>query len=89
MTLKQTWRNDPGLIFETEYKKKFAWLPVRCNNEEKKIWWKTYYQSFMNWGHSYSTAKSQDGMFMSKYHQDFLGNITEEEYLVRKLSDTL
>ena len=87
--IKKTWRDDPGLIFETEYRKKFAWLPVRCDNEKKKIWLTSYYQYFINWGHSFSSGKSKDGMYESMYHQDFIGNITEQEYVVRKLSDKL
>ena len=89
MAIKQTWRDDPGLIFETEYKKKFAWLPVLCKGESKKIWLKTYYTQYFNWGHSHSNAKGKNGMYESMYHQEFEANITESEYLVRKLADTL
>jgi hypothetical protein len=86
--LKKTWRNDPGLIFECEYEKKFAWIPVKCENDVK-IWWKPYYIHYVNWGHTYNAANSQDSTLMAAYHQDCMGNITEEEYIVRKLADTL
>lgn len=89
MTIKTTWRDDPGLIFETEYKKKFAWWPVHCLKEEKRIWLRPYYSYYMNWGHSYGNHPGKKGLYESWYHQDFIGNLTEQEYLVRKLADTL
>ena len=87
MTIKRTWRDDPGLIFETEYKKKFAWIPVTCENGYR-LWWKSYYKQYNNWGHAYS-VNAKDKGYLLDYHQDFIANITEEEYLIRKLADTL
>ena len=87
MAIKKTWRNDPGLICETEYKKRFAWFPILCKGESKRIWLKTYYKQYMNWGHSFLNIKK--GYYDSMFHQDFQDNITEEEYLVRKIADTL
>jgi hypothetical protein len=89
MTIKKTWRDDPGLIFEVEYKKKFAWLPVLCNGETKKTWLKTYYAQYFNWGHSYLQSKVKTSMYEPMYHQEFISNITEEEYIIRKIADTL
>ena len=86
MTIQKSWRDDPGLIYETEYKKKFAWLPVKITGETK-IWLKPFYRKYHNWGHS--TSNKRDDKYECMYHRDFVENITEDEYLVRKLADTL
>ena len=87
MTIKKSWRDDPGLILEVEYKKKFAWLPTKVS--KNKIWLKTYYSKYHNWGCSYMSVRNSKEHYASCYHQDFVENISESEYLVRKLADNL
>lgn len=68
MTYKD-WRQDIGINQETFYKRRFAFLPVNCQND--KIWLKYYYSKYI----SYSG------------HVDFIENINEAEYIVRKLAE--
>ncbi len=72
------WRNDPGLICEIDYKKKFAILPVTCH-DGVKVWLSYYYTLYYHWGY----RNIED----SYYHTDQLDNITEAEYIIRKLTE--
>jgi len=76
------WRDDPGLKHQTEYRKCFAFLPVRFPNGEK-IWLKHYYKKYDIWGHESYTD------WPKEYHTDFNENITEAEYIIRKLAENL
>lgn len=75
------WRNDGGLKSSSFYKKTFAVFPVRCT--DKVVIFKFYYKKFTKWeaGYTYNNE--------NEYHIDFIENISEEEYIVRKLSDNL
>ena len=79
---KQTnWREDPGLSSYTEYKRRFALWPVN-SADNQKLWFKYYYSMHRIWTHSFSQE-------MPYLHADFVENITEAEYIVRKLSGKL
>jgi len=78
----RSWRNDPSLVAEVSYKRKFALFPVRINGE--KVWMKFYYQKYKTWYHRYG------GFIESEFgHTDLVEIISEDEYLVRKLAETL
>ena len=80
--VKQTnWREDPGLTSYIKYKRKFAFWPK--NSADNKIWFKHYYSVHRIWTHSY------DKLCVEYLHDDFVENITEAEYIVRKLSGKL
>lgn len=72
------WRDDPGLECREVYKRKFAIFPVKCTTDT--VWLKRYYKLFKHWGHRHKYIDKGYG------HIDFIENITEEEYICRKLS---
>ena len=81
------WRNDPGLSFMVEYKKKFAVWPIWCS-DSTKVWLKYYYKKYEHWGHSLTGGNpiTLDECYL---HTDYIESITEEEYIIRKLSENL
>lgn len=79
------WRNDVGLSSRTEYKKRFAIFPVKCLHDES-VWFKSYYSKYKHWGYSDIVQQSCNEYYL---HTDFIENITEGEYIVRKLSENL
>lgn len=81
--MSETWRDDPGMVRSVVYKKRFAFLPTTCLCGTK-VWLKYYYRRYELWSHG-SNKIYDDG----DAHTDYIGNITEEEYMVRKLAETL
>jgi hypothetical protein len=79
------WRNDPGLISKSEYRKKFALRPVMCS-DNTKVWMKSYYKKYDLWSHGDTSMSRYDEGYL---HTDFIENITEEEFIIRKLAETL
>ena len=75
---EDNWRNDPGMVSSVEYKKKYAILPIICE-DGMQVWLKNYYTKYMHWGHR---SVYVDG---DHCHTDKCENITEAEYIVRKL----
>ena len=73
------WRNDSTLKSTCFYKKRFAVVPVRCT--DKVVTFQYYYKKYRKWEASYS--------YEDEYHIDFIENISEEEFIVRKLADNL
>lgn len=81
-----SWRDDPGLSSHTFYKRKWAITPVLCSSGEKVLF-KHYYSKYKMWGRMDSSySKYIDGNYG---HTDFIENITEAEYIVRKLAENL
>ena len=78
------WRNDPGLVSKPKYRKKFAFLPTRCS-DNTKVWMKFYYKKYTLWFHGEDAFRYDDEYL----HTDSIENITEAEYIVRKLAETL
>ena len=74
--LPPNWRIDSGLSHKTKYKRRFAFLPV-LSLDNTIIWFDFYYKKYEIWGQDNSS------------HADFIENITEAEYIVRKLADNL
>jgi len=74
------WRNDPGLISKSEYRKKFALRPVMCS-DGTKVWMKSYFKKYELWSHGDKASYYDEGYL----HTDFIENITEAEYIVRRL----
>lgn len=79
------WRDDSGLKSLKRYNRKFAIFPVICENNTR-IWFKHYYAVRQFWFSDYSGHVSHDGY---SSHIDKFGNITEDEYIVRKLAESL
>ena len=75
------WRNEPGIVSTSKYKRSFAILPVVCS-DGKKIWFKSYYKKYI----IYITKYSTEG---DNAHIDFCENVSEADYIVRKLSENL
>lgn len=69
------WRDE--LECRPFYKKKFALLPITTKNGEK-IWLKYYFKKFNLYHHRNNTLHC---------HTDFVESISEEEMVVRKLSE--
>ena len=78
------WRDDPGLESHSYYEKRFAITPV-ISHDGQKIWFKKYYKKYKSWSHTRSGLP----LMIATFHRDFVENITEEEYIVRKLSESL
>ena len=78
---KDNWRNDPGLKSVVIYRKKFAFLPITCKCGTQ-VWLKNYYTKYILWGTSHILAENE----MYNLHTDKLENITEEDYIIIKLS---
>ena len=79
------WRDDPGLESQTEYKRRFAVLPVRCS-DNTLVFFKHYYSKFIHWGYRHGKYDNLNDYYL---HTDFIENISEAEYIVRKLSENL
>ncbi len=85
------WRNDHGIEKFITYKKKFAWRPIETL-ENEKLWWVTYYVVYENWTASYLAKTHQANGDIAEYtsiHRSRLGYISEADYLVRKLTESL
>lgn len=80
------WRNDPGLTSTVIYKKKFALLPRRCE-DGTLVWLKNYYTKFQFWGFRRSITMANVLDYRDDLHEDKLENITEAEYIIRKLTE--
>lgn len=79
-----SWRDDDGLVSKTVYKRRWAIRPVVCSCGEK-VWFSPYYSKYRVWG-----SKFTDDIDSEEYpHTDFVENITEAEYIVRKLAENL
>jgi len=79
------WRDDPGMTVISEYKRHFAFFPVECADSEI-VWLRHYYKKFRVWGTGTLVDGYEDADY---YHRDFVENITEAEYIVRKLAENL
>lgn len=83
MTKLTNWRDDPGMKYNVQYKKKFALFPVIVADSKDKIWLKNYYTVYKCWGHGLmSTSYVSDHT-----HVDKVEDISEQEYIVRKLTE--
>lgn len=79
------WRNDPGLSSRTEYQRSFALWQTNCYNNEK-VWFKFYYKKYKHWSHFDSALAGKTDIGL---HTDFIENVTEAEYIIRKLAENL
>jgi hypothetical protein len=77
----KNWRNDTSLKSIPKYTKKFAWTP-KTDFNGNKLWLKRYYRKDLIW----STNHFDEAGY---YHVDFVENIDEAEYIVRKLAESL
>lgn len=78
------WRDDESLVARPVYKRRWALTPVVCSCGVK-IWFNHYYSKYLLW-----TSKSADDPETAENsHKDFIENITEAEYIVRKLAENL
>lgn len=81
MFSENDWRNDPSLKHFILYRKKFALFPVTCSCGTR-IWLTRYYTKYRLWGFKQITRENDCHL-----HTDRLENITEAEYIVRKLAE--
>ena len=58
----------------------FAILPVRCS-DNISVWWGHYYQFYKYYFHDHQDEGGR------AEHPEFRENITEAEYIVRKLTE--
>lgn len=79
----ETWRSDPSMVSVSKYKKSFAIFPVTCE-DGKRIWLKPFYKKYITWGHMRNSKIFNDDEYG---HTEFIENISEDEFLVRKLSE--
>lgn len=78
-----TWRDDSSLSSTTTYKKKFALFPVMTSGG--RVWLKFYFKKYVTWHHKF--GKYNHGG--DKGHTELVELISEEDYIVRKLAETL
>jgi hypothetical protein len=78
------WRSDSGLTAVSLYRKRFALFPVKCSGGES-VTFKFYYKKYTIWTHGNPSNLIED----TYRHTDFIENITEAEYIIRKLAETL
>jgi hypothetical protein len=78
------WRHDPGLKSKSEYRKRFAFRPVVCS-DGTKVWFKSYYKKYEQWSHGDGASYYDEGYL----HTDFIENVTEADFIIRKLAETL
>lgn len=81
MSYSGSWRLEAGLTKKSVYKKKFAIIPRMCS-DGTRVWFKPYYKKYEIWNHPVASEHALG-------HKDFIESITEEEYIVRKLAETL
>lgn len=81
--MSENWRDEPGLGKAVLYKRRFAIFPTECMCGSV-IWLKFYYKKYEIWGMRSGKIYNDDYA-----HTDYIGNITEEDYLVKKLAETL
>ncbi len=80
---RPNWRDE--LTCVGIYKKKFALLPKECA-DGTKVWFKYYYSKYNIWTPHHSIRVFDDTDY---HHKDFVEDITEAEYIVRKLTEGL
>ena len=81
---EDNWRNDPGLTSTNMYKKKFALFPRTCE-DGTIVWLKYYYTKYKYWGFRRTINAGDILDHRDDLHEDKLEDITEAEYIVRRL----
>lgn len=84
--MSHDWRNDHGISSKSVYRRKFALAPVKEVGGQY-IWLKFYYKKYTIWAHRPSNKIFDNDE--DYYHRDFNENISEQEYMIRKLAETL
>lgn len=82
---EDNWRNDPGLVSTIFYKKRYAFLPKVVNG--KRIWLKNYYTKYIGWGTKVFRKNVANDPENYHLHIDTCESITEEDYIIVKLSE--
>jgi hypothetical protein len=77
--IKGTWREDSSLVCTTIYKRRFAFFPVTVTGGT--VWLKFYYKKYNIWKHQHKMAPG--------VHSELDEKISEDDYIVRKLAETL
>lgn len=78
MAKQLDWREDNGLVSSSIYKRKYALFPKICA-DGTRVWLKYYYSKYILWGHRSKTS--------GHGHTDYIEDISEAEYIVRKLTE--
>jgi hypothetical protein len=82
MSFGESWRVDPNMTSKSFYKKKFALFPIKCFDGEK-VWLENYYKKYTIWG----TGGHWPDNGGDYGHTDFIEDISEAEYIVRRLKE--
>jgi hypothetical protein len=83
---EDNWRNDPGLTSKNMYKKKYALFPTKCE-DGTVVWLKNYYVKYRYWGFRRAITAADIADYRDDLHEDKCENITEAEYIVRRLTE--
>lgn len=75
------WRDEHGIKSRPYYVRKFAIRSVVCS-DGVIVRMKHYYKKYICWTADYIESKEYG-------HIDFIENVSEEDYIVRKLSENL
>lgn len=79
----ESWRAGQGLTFNVRYKRVFALLPTKCS-DNSIVWFKFYYKKYQTWKSNFNRDNES-----SWGHTDYLENVTEADYLIRRLAENL
>lgn len=78
-----TWREDSSMSSIVEYEKKFAfWKKIECA-DGTILRFKHYYKKYRIWSHDRICGGEEYS------HRDFVENVSEEDFVVRKLAENL
>ena len=75
---KDNWRSDPGLSFKIEYIKTFALFPKVCS-DGTSVWLNYYYKKY-----EHCSCGDFKGVYV---HTDFIEDVSEAEYIIRRLTE--
>jgi hypothetical protein len=77
--MMKNWREDSRIGCKIVYKKRFAFIPTVLY-DGSRVWFDRYYKKYAMWYAEFNPKQ---------YHTDFVENVPEDVYLIRKLSETL
>jgi hypothetical protein len=80
--MSDDWKSIANLHPHFHYRKKFAILPVK-DNAGNTLWLKKFYKKYLFWSHNPETYDADNDFI------EFIENVPDEVYMIRKLADTL
>jgi len=79
------WRHDPSLSSRSEFKRRFAFFRVECA-DGSKVFFEFYYKHYIVWDYVHTLPQDDKSRYL---HTDFYENVSEADYIIRKLSGVL